>query len=61
MNYPNSATTQQETQAALEAMHAYFAATAQAQPRKERERLAREWLHAIHQMRVSSTTPSSNI
>ncbi|HRF43452.1 MAG TPA: hypothetical protein PLD30_04305 [Candidatus Competibacteraceae bacterium] len=56
MNDPDSATTQQETQTALKAMHAYFAATAQAQPRKERERLAREWLNAVHRMRFSSTT-----
>ena len=56
MNYPNPVTTQQETQTALDAMHAYFVATAQAQPRKERERLAREWLKAVHRMRFSSAT-----
>lgn len=44
---------QQQTRAALEAMRAYFAATAQAQPRKERQRLAREWLAAIRRLRTT--------
>ncbi|HRF44300.1 MAG TPA: hypothetical protein PLD30_08670 [Candidatus Competibacteraceae bacterium] len=54
MYYPNPATTQQQTQAAIEAMRAYFAATSQARPHKERQRLANEWLNAIRQMRTSS-------
>ncbi|HPF57340.1 MAG TPA: hypothetical protein P5149_15450 [Candidatus Competibacteraceae bacterium] len=56
MYYPNLATAQQQTQAAIEAMRAYFAATSQARPRKERQQLANEWLNAIRQMRAISTT-----
>ncbi|MCP5159294.1 MAG: hypothetical protein H6975_07695 [Gammaproteobacteria bacterium] len=59
MLHPNLATTdRQQTQAALEAMRNYFAATAQAQPRKERQRLAQEWLTAVRQMRTRSITQS---
>lgn len=47
---------QQQTRAAIEAMRAYFAASAQAQPHRERQRLAHEWLTAVHQMRIQSTT-----
>jgi hypothetical protein len=56
MSYPNPATAaQQQTRVALEAMRAYFVATAQARPRKERQQLANEWLNAVRQMRVNST------
>jgi hypothetical protein len=44
---------QAQTQAALDAMHAYFTATAQARPRQERQRLAREWLAAVRRMRAT--------
>ena len=44
---------QAQTQAALDAMHAYFAATAQARPRRERQRLEREWLAAIRRLRIA--------
>jgi hypothetical protein len=56
MLHPNPATAQQQTRVALEAMRAYFAASAQAQPRRERQRLAHEWLTAIRQMRAQSAT-----
>ena len=57
MLHPNPATAaQQQTRAALEAMRAYFAASAQAQPRRERRRLAHEWLTAVRQLRIQSTT-----
>lgn len=56
MSYPNPATAaQQQTRVALEAMRAYFVATTQARPRKERQQLANEWLEAVRQMRVNST------
>ena len=42
---------QPRTQAALDAMHAYFTATAQARPRRERQRLEREWLAAVRRLR----------
>jgi len=45
---------QAQTQAALDAMHAYFTATAQARPRQERQRLAREWLAAVRRLRVTT-------
>lgn len=45
---------QPQTQAALDAMHAYFAATAQARPRRERQRLEREWLEAVRRLRVTT-------
>jgi hypothetical protein len=47
---------QQQTRIALEAMRAYFIATAQARPRKERQRLANEWLMAVRQLRAGSVT-----
>jgi hypothetical protein len=56
MLHPNPATAQQQTRVALEAMRAYFAASAQAQPRRERQRLAHEWLTAVRQLRTQSTT-----
>jgi len=45
---------QPQTQAALDAMHAYFAATAQARPRRERQRLEQEWLAAVRRLRVTT-------
>jgi hypothetical protein len=39
---PSNSAAQEQTQAALAAMRAYFAATAQARPRRERQRLAHE-------------------
>ncbi len=45
---------QPRTQAALNAMHAYFAATAQARPRRERQRLAWEWLAAVRRLRATT-------
>ena len=45
---------QARTQAALDAMRAYFVATAQARPRRERQRLAYEWLVAVRQLRVTT-------
>jgi hypothetical protein len=51
---PNTAASQQQTRAAIEAMRAYFTATSQAKPRQERQRLAHEWLAAVRQLR--STT-----
>ncbi|MBK8754128.1 hypothetical protein [Candidatus Contendibacter odensensis] len=45
---------QEQTRAALEAMRAYFAATAQSRPRQERQRLAHEWLAAVRRMRTTS-------
>ena len=57
MLHPNPANAaQQHTRAALEAMRAYFAASAQARPRRERQRLAQEWLLAVRQLRGQSTT-----
>lgn len=44
----------QTTQAALEAMRAYFTATAQARPWRERQRLAQEWLMAVRRLRTSA-------
>lgn len=44
---------QPQTQAALDAMNAYFAATAQARPRRERQRLEREWLAAVRRLRIT--------
>ena len=43
---------QRQTQEALGAMQAYFLATAQGKPRKERQRLASEWLITIRRLRV---------
>ncbi len=45
---------QEQTQAALKAMRAYFAATAQARPRKERQQLAHEWLAAVRRLRTNA-------
>ncbi|MFZ1641160.1 MAG: hypothetical protein WAV07_06910 [Candidatus Contendobacter sp.] len=44
---------QAQTQAALDAMYAYFTATAKARPRLERQRLAHEWLAAVRRLRVT--------
>jgi hypothetical protein len=56
MTHSNPATrTQQQTRVAIEAMRAYFIATNQSLPRKERQRLANEWLNAVRQMRANST------
>lgn len=51
---PRDIAPQARTQAALDAMHAYFAATAQARPRQERQRLAYEWLAAVRRLRVTT-------
>jgi hypothetical protein len=57
MLHPNPATAaQQQTRAALEAMRAYFIASAQARPRRERQRLAQEWLLAVRQLRTPPAT-----
>ncbi len=54
MIHPPPATdSQAQTRAALEAMRAYFIATAQAWPRQERQRLAREWLAAVRRLRTT--------
>lgn len=45
---------QAQTQAAIEAMQAYFAATAQARPRRERQELARQWLAAVRRLRMTA-------
>ncbi len=44
----------QTTQAALEAMRAYFTATAQARSWRERQRLAHEWLAAVRRLRTTA-------
>mgnify|MGYP003598283612 CR=1 FL=1 len=44
---------QEQTRAALEAMRAYFTATAQSRPRQERQRLAHEWLAAVRRLRAT--------
>ncbi len=52
-----SLTTNQEknqTQAALKAMHAYFSATAQSRPHRERQQLAHEWLESVRRLRKPS-------
>ena len=51
---PNIAASQQQTQAAIEAMRAYFIATSQARPRQERQRLAHEWLAAVRRLRSTA-------
>lgn len=43
---------QEQTQAAIAAMRAYFDATARARPRRERQDLAHEWLVAIRRLRT---------
>ena len=45
---------QVRTQAALAAMQAYFTATAQSRPYRERQQLAREWLAAVRRLRVTT-------
>ena len=50
-NAPN--VPQAQTQAAIEAMRAYFTATAQARPRRERQELARQWLAAVRRLRMT--------
>lgn len=56
MLHPNHATStaQQHTRAALEAMRAYFTASAQAHPRRERQRLEQEWLRTVRELRGQS-------
>lgn len=39
------------TKAAIDRMHAYFNARQRGAPRRERERLEREWLNAIRRLR----------
>ncbi|MBS1222286.1 MAG: hypothetical protein H6R24_366 [Proteobacteria bacterium] len=51
---PRDSVPQPQTQAALDAMHAYFTATAQARPQRERQRLALEWLAAVRRLRVTT-------
>ena len=51
---PNTAASQQQTRAAIEAMRAYFIATSQARPRQERQRLAHEWLAAVRRLRSTA-------
>lgn len=53
MQPPRDCAPHAQTQAALDAMRAYFTATAQAQPRRERERLEREWLAAVRRLRIA--------
>jgi hypothetical protein len=48
-------TIQDETQAAIETMRAYFNACQRGASRQERQRLEQEWLTAIHRMRTSSS------
>ena len=49
---PPASAPQEQTQAAIAAMHAYFEATARARPRRERQYLAHEWLAAIRRLRT---------
>ncbi|HOB63005.1 MAG TPA: hypothetical protein PKI41_12935 [Candidatus Competibacteraceae bacterium] len=51
---PASVAAQEKTQAALEAMRAYFAATARSRPQRERQQLAYEWLAAIRRLRTTT-------
>lgn len=51
---PPATVSQEQTRVALEAMRAYFIATDQARPRRERQRLAREWLAAIRRLRIAA-------
>jgi hypothetical protein len=44
---------QEQTRVTLEAMRAYFTATAQSRPRQERQRLAHEWLAAVRRLRAT--------
>ncbi|MFZ1325438.1 MAG: hypothetical protein WAT67_05335 [Candidatus Contendobacter sp.] len=43
-----------QTQVTLEAMRAYFKATAQARPCQERQELARQWLAAVRRLRMAA-------
>lgn len=51
---PPATSSQEQTRAALEAMAAYFKATDQQWPRRERQRLAREWLAAVRRLRTTA-------
>lgn len=51
---PPPTSSQEQTQAALEAMAAYFKATDQQRPRQERQHLAREWLAAVRRLRTTA-------
>ncbi len=48
---PSGAQDQEKTRAAMDAMHAYFTATAQNRPQRERQRLAHEWLATVRRLR----------
>lgn len=48
--------THSQTQAAIDAMEAYFAARARGASRAERERLERHWLSAVRRLRISSAS-----
>ena len=52
LQHPPAIAPQEQTQAAIAAMHAYFDATARARPRRERQYLAHEWLVAIRRLRT---------
>ncbi|MCB1793168.1 MAG: hypothetical protein KDJ70_01790 [Candidatus Competibacteraceae bacterium] len=52
MQGPPAIASQEQTRAAIAAMHAYFDATARAQSRRERQYLAHEWLAAIRRLRT---------
>ena len=52
IEHPPAIAPQEQTQAAITAMHAYFDATARARPRRERQYLAHEWLAAIRRLRT---------
>lgn len=43
----------EQTRVAIAAMRAYFDATAQARPQRERQHLAQEWLAAIRRLRIA--------
>lgn len=55
MQHRAETTIQDQTQAAIDTMHAYFNACQRGASRQERERLEREWLNAIHRIRTSSS------
>lgn len=52
IQHPPASASQEQTQATIAAMHAYFEATARARPRRERQYLAHEWLAAIRRLRT---------
>ncbi|MDG4583438.1 MAG: hypothetical protein P9E67_05035 [Candidatus Competibacter sp.] len=52
LQHPPAIAPQEQTRAAIAAMHAYFDATARARPRRERQYLAHEWLVAIRRLRT---------